>query len=1457
MKRRLNVFISAMLCICTVLQIIPINVSADTTAVVSAVTTGKIKYIDSYVQYTFDRALNNTEIEQLNQAEFMCTGSGEKAQITPVYDSAENILTIKYGELETLMYSEKTTKPAEYKLVLPEEYFINSDTVFTVGGSKLFEYLTVGENFSESTGITVTDADTTFEFVDKTDEENGYIKAVNDFVLYGLKSTMSVNFYIDICVNTKDIAEDGAFNVMAANCNGQSAWITLMNQKQGGLWNGSIDAYKDENGWAEFRICMQKDSSGNYIKSIYNKDKNGVYRLAESPKAVYCSIDRQSQKVNRISWLTISGQAGVKISNIRIYKENPKNLTPKIESVSYNEDGAEVVFSRHMLADTINNENIMIYNTSGEVIENADFDYNDLTKTLSITNSGVIDRISYGNNVIAVNGMPMAENTESYSCVMSDLTIVNDDGELITSLAEVTNASAVFNVENYNSDYSDKVKTVVIAAYDSDGRLIATDFDTKEISIGVTGYSADISFGSDVAKLKTFLWDGDFNEMKPSDKAVVTVPGTQSVSIESVSGAYNAVIMKPGSNTAYVRGLRKQISAPFMSGSSIMVDLEDIAEITLSSVETNGETKTVYYTDKEISFTAGSSIMGVVDRGDKSENDISMSAFSQLTDGTMYVPVNDYLNVIGMTLNPYINDHIVFGDGELVTRSFSDYELTVLESLFADDFNENVVATFYVDSAGDDRNDGTEESPFKTIEEAVAAVRSYKESNGMTGDIEVLIKNGTYYTDGITLSAEDSGENGYNVIYSAYPGHMPKIVSGERVTDWELHEDNIYKAKVNRTDFEVLIENDTLSHPARYPDYGYNKSIAMPGGAVDTAFAFAAGDIPELKNEENTVVSIWPGGANGTYSWRHVFTNVSDIDYDSGIVYTVDDTGTVMGVNSRYFIENDYNLLSCEGEFYSDGEYLYYIPYSNDINESEIIIANQADIFTLSGESYNRRVKNIEFFGLTFMGADRNYNGIDITYASGITIKECRFKNIGKSGVSADRSYDVTVKNSEFKNIGNDGVALKGQSISDKTISGFHTVLGNSFEGLGKVDPGEAAGVSAAAVDNCYIAYNKISDSPRFGIDVSSNKADIKETNISYDEWEKYIRGQNTVVEGNDISDVCKDSMDGGAIYMWCAGTGNVIRRNRLHHSTSPISYWFPVYLDDGSDGTVIYDNVVDNNQNYESDGYIMHLFFFKGVENVMFNNIAVNNQNFEGASKDFSTFGTHSMANYENDRVKNVGNIFYNCGDNFVHIERSVNSGIYYTPMSTRIAEQDKNMHYNESGIYLPDIAKKEDINITNLEEWLAWQNGKYDQNSLFGVNPEFIDVQSGDFRLSPESKAYELGFSDIDFGSIGLPKEYPFADSRDILESMYIITSNKKNSIEKMAIGDIVSLNVTGRTEKGFFTDSSNAEVSYVSSDDTVAAVDETGKVTALSVGSATVTAKMQYNGVTKNISIDILVN
>ena len=82
----------------------------------------------------------------------------------------------------------------------------------------------------------------------------------------------------------------------------------------------------------------------------------------------------------------------------------------------------------------------------------------------------------------------------------------------------------------------------------------------------------------------------------------------------------------------------------------------------------------------------------------------------------------------------------------------------------------------------------------------------------MTEDITVYFRGGTYYVDEtIVLGVEDSGSNGYDVEYKAYPGEEPVFSGGERVTGWtqDTENPNLYVAELNRDErLRQLYVND-------------------------------------------------------------------------------------------------------------------------------------------------------------------------------------------------------------------------------------------------------------------------------------------------------------------------------------------------------------------------------------------------------------------------------------------------------------------------------------------------------------------------------------------------------------------------------------------------------------------------------------------------------------------------
>ncbi|UJF34297.1 DUF1565 domain-containing protein [Paenibacillus hexagrammi] len=116
----------------------------------------------------------------------------------------------------------------------------------------------------------------------------------------------------------------------------------------------------------------------------------------------------------------------------------------------------------------------------------------------------------------------------------------------------------------------------------------------------------------------------------------------------------------------------------------------------------------------------------------------------------------------------------------------------------ADYANASEQASFYVDpSNGNDANPGSLSSPFRTIERARDAVRVINAN--MSDDIIIYLRGGKYeMSETWQLTEVDSGTNGHNVVYQAYPGEVPILSGGRNITGWVLYDTdrNIYKAIV-------------------------------------------------------------------------------------------------------------------------------------------------------------------------------------------------------------------------------------------------------------------------------------------------------------------------------------------------------------------------------------------------------------------------------------------------------------------------------------------------------------------------------------------------------------------------------------------------------------------------------------------------------------------------------------
>ena len=319
--------------------------------------------------------------------------------------------------------------------------------------------------------------------------------------------------------------------------------------------------------------------------------------------------------------------------------------------------------------------------------------------------------------------------------------------------------------------------------------------------------------------------------------------------------------------------------------------------------------------------------------------------------------------------------------------------------------SNNVWKEFYVAASGNDANPGTKEAPFATIAKAKAAVREV--NGGMQGDIVVNIGSGTYFLDStLYFEPEDSGKNGYQVIYKGEDGKMPTISGGKKVSGFmpSAKYPGVYETKIDNVDkINAIYVNGARRYMAKAGTYmkglkkpeKYNtqewydnhpedpRDNAYNWNDLNTRYEYdgmymSKEDIGFYENEED-IYFVWNEG------WKSYYIPVQDIMPDpdnqenvivrmmDGIWDRAQNSNKSMNNNPRpekeFMVMNAMELLDIPGEFYFNRktDILYYMPYEHeDMSSAEVIVPNVEFLMLLDGRGVDNKVENITFTGLKF-----------------------------------------------------------------------------------------------------------------------------------------------------------------------------------------------------------------------------------------------------------------------------------------------------------------------------------------------------------------------------------------------------------------------------------------------------------------------------------------------------------
>ena len=470
---------------------------------------------------------------------------------------------------------------------------------------------------------------------------------------------------------------------------------------------------------------------------------------------------------------------------------------------------------------------------------------------------------------------------------------------------------------------------------------------------------------------------------------------------------------------------------------------------------------------------------------------------------------------------------------------------------------------YYISNLGSDQNTGTIKLPFATIMKARDVVKSINKQ--MTGDIIINLRGGTYELPSVfTLNSDDSGTNGYSIIYKAYRSEVPIISGGKSVGPWVLYDSvkNIYKTKV-----------DTIQNSRQLYVNGVRAVRARSKDASGWSEKGDGYDCPEYVKY-----------------WKNI-TNVEVVSFKEwkchrGHISSVKDNHVTMAqpywqyIHYVYdappvWIENAFELLDTNGEWYLDYKKggLYYIPRKDEnLDKAEVILPKLETLIL------GNNVSHIQIIGITFSYAtwlfpnsDHGFpctqadlfdpaqiptekrqmpGNICFEYSHNVRIENCRFTHLGASGLQFFTGCNNNeIINNKFDDISGSAISIgnlketkpiERDSVTDNLIeNNLITHVAEEYKGC----VGILVGIYTT---HTTITHNEIRHLPYTGISVG---------------WvfdKTILAGKNNDISYNRIDSIMIELRDGGGIYTLGTQPGSRVHHNFINHQFNTSGSLYP-----------------------------------------------------------------------------------------------------------------------------------------------------------------------------------------------------------------------------------------------------------------------------------------------------------
>ena len=302
----------------------------------------------------------------------------------------------------------------------------------------------------------------------------------------------------------------------------------------------------------------------------------------------------------------------------------------------------------------------------------------------------------------------------------------------------------------------------------------------------------------------------------------------------------------------------------------------------------------------------------------------------------------------------------------------------------------------YVSLQGNDKNPGTKEAPFNTLNRAIKQAREWRRLNRseVAGGIYIRLEEGVYaQRNSLFLRPEDSGTPDSPTVICAVDGAHPVISGGVAVTGWkrgcnhpaipEKLRQKIWSAEApligNRRveTRQMWVNGHKVQRAAQFPDGGLERMIDFnPEEQTITIPVSQSVNSERLQNAGQLEMIVHQ-------RWAIAILRVKSIDAKDGqavvrfhepeshLEFAHPWPQPVIGGekgNSSFCLTNALELLDQPGEWfqeYPSGTIYYYPQAGENMETAEVIIPTLETLVTIDG-TLSRPVKHIQFDGITF-----------------------------------------------------------------------------------------------------------------------------------------------------------------------------------------------------------------------------------------------------------------------------------------------------------------------------------------------------------------------------------------------------------------------------------------------------------------------------------------------------------